>query len=163
MARSNALRQNREILAASGCRKYAPKSYLCPLTSGRARALPGGDTHASAQEGQAGVGLLKRRAATGLGRAVLNKKKKVLRYTVFLKKRAGTPCVQAWSVAVGGWQLAAIGGRHLATRGWWWSVIGRRWQLAVVGSGWRLVVGGGWRLVAVGASWSLGAVLKGGS
>ena len=61
-------------------------------------------------------------------RAILNRKKKVFRYTVFPKKPAGTPCVQPWLVAVGGWRLAAIGGWQLATGGWW--------QLVVVGGGW---------------------------
>ena len=60
-------------------------------------------------------------------RAVLNRKKKVFRYTVFPKKPAGTPCVGGGRWAVGGWRLA-VGG------GWW--------LLVVVGGGWCLGIGG---------------------
>ena len=68
----------------------------------------------------------------------------MFRYTVFPKKPAGTPCVQPWLVAVGGWRLAAISGWQLAAGGWW--------RLVVVGG--RLVVGDWW-LVAVGSVWRL--------
>ena len=97
------------------------------------------------------------------GRAILNGKKTVFRYTVFPKKPAGTPCVQPWLVAVGGWGLAAIGGWQLATGGWWrlvvvggcwWLVIGGWWRLVVVG-GWRLVAAGGWLAVG-GGRWLVG-------
>ena len=103
------------------------------------------------------------------GRAVLNGKKKVFRYTVFRKKPAGTPCVQPSLAAIGGWQLATGGWwRLVVIGGCWWLVIGGWWRVVVVG-GWRLVAAGGWRrlvavggwrFVAVGVWWSLGAVLK---
>ena len=105
-------------------------------------------------------------------RAVLNGKKRVFCDTVFPKKPAGTPCVQPWLVAVGGWRLAAIGGWQLATGGWWrlvvvdggwWLVIGGWWRLVVVGgwSRWRLAVGGSWRLAVGGPlGRSLRAVLN---
>ena len=99
--------------------------------------------------------------STGTIRAVLNGKKKVFHHTVSPKKPAGTPCVQPWLVAVGGWRLAAAGGWRLATGGWWRLVaVGGGWWL-VIGGWWRLAVVGSWRLV-VGGWWSLGAVLKGG-
>ena len=72
----------------------------------------------------------------------LTGKKKVFRYTVFPKKPAGTPCVQPWLVAVGGWRLAVGVWRLVAIGGWQLAVGGGWWWLAAVG-GWRLVVGGG--------------------
>ena len=104
------------------------------------------------------------------GRSLTGGKKSVLE-PFFPKKPAGTPCAQPWSVAVGGWRLAAVGGWQLATGGWWrlvvvgggWRlVIGGWWRLALVG-GWRLVAAGGWQqLVAVGG-WQLVAVVVDGS
>ena len=100
------------------------------------------------------------------GRSLTEKEKKSVPEPVSPKKPAGTPCAQPWLVAVGSWRLAALGGRQLATGGWWrlvvvgsgwWLVIGGWWRLAVVGS-WRLVATGGWQwLVAVGG-WRLVAV-----
>ena len=78
------------------------------------------------------------------GRSLTGKKN--VPQPVFPKKPAGTPCAQAWLVAVGGWRLAAVGGWQLATGGWW--------RLAVVGS-WRLVAAGGWRRLVVGGWWRL--------
>ena len=71
-------------------------------------------------------------------------KKKSVPLHSFPKKPAGTPCVQPWLVAVGGWRLA-VGGD-------WWLAVGN-WRLVAVGGGWRRLVVGDWWLVAVGG-WS---------
>ena len=61
------------------------------------------------------------KACAEVSRAVLNGKKKVFRYTFFPKKPEGTPCVQPWLVAVGGWRRLAVGSWQLAVGGgWWW-------------------------------------------
>ena len=44
-------------------------------------------------------------------------KEKVFWYTDFPKKPAGTPCVQPWLVAVGGWWGLVVGGWQLAVGG----------------------------------------------
>ena len=88
-------------------------------------------------------------------RGVLNGKKKSVPEPVFPKKPAGTPYVQPWLVAVGGWQLATGGWwRLVVVGGGWWLAVGGWRRLAVVGS-WRLVAAGGWRRLVAGGWWRL--------
>ena len=85
-------------------------------------------------------------------------------YTVFPKKPAGTPCVQPWLVAGGGWRFAIGGWWRLGVGDWWLVVVGS-WRWLVAAGGWRRLVVDGWWRLAVGESWrlavgSLGAVLN---
>ena len=75
-----------------------------------------------------------------------------------------------WRLAVGNWQLVALGGgwRRLMVGNWWQLVVVGSWRLVTAGGwrqlvavgGWRLVAIGGWWELAVGGWWSLGAVLN---
>ena len=72
------------------------------------------------------------RVRCGLVRGSLTGRKKSVPERQFCRKTVCSSSVQPWLVAIGGWQLVAVGG------GWRRLAVGRRWRLAV--GGWWLVI-----------------------
>ena len=95
-----------------------------------------------------------------LMRAVLNEEKKKKCSCTQVSQKCPRAhhvlAVGGWRLAIGDWQLMAVGGgwRQLVVGDWWLMAVSSGWRVAVGGS-WRLAVGGGWWQLAVGGGWWL--------